>query len=332
MNTFGRNLRLTTFGESHGKAMGGILEGMPGGVKIDMDVILRETARRRPGQSHLVTARNEKDMPEILSGLTDDMVTLGTPIGFIVRNTDQRSDDYGEMAELYRPNHADFTYDMRYGLHEVRGGGRASARETLNWVIGGAFARQLPCMKDVAIHARIVSIGGVEGSDEALHAIVEEAMKRGDSVGGVVECTIEGVPAGIGNPVFGKLHARLAQAMMGINAAKGFEYGDGFAAASMYGTEQADIFTSKEGHIITKTNHSGGIQGGISNGMPIVFRVAFKPTPTLLRDIETVDKKGNNRILKGKGRHDPCVALRAVPVVEAMAALVIADEILMHNA
>lgn len=328
MNTFGRNLRLTTFGESHGKAMGGILDGMPGGVKIDMDVIQRETARRRPGQSRLVTARNEKDIPELLSGLTDDMVTLGTPIGFIVRNTDQRSGDYGEMANLYRPNHADFTYDMRYGLHEARGGGRSSARETLNWVIGGAIARQLPCMKDISVNAKVISIGGVSGTQEELAKVVEDAMKRGDSVGGVVECRIEGVPAGVGNPVFGKLHARLALAMMSINAAKGFEYGDGFAAASAYGTEQADIFTSEEGHIHTITNHSGGIQGGISNGMPITFRVAFKPTPTLLRDIETVDKEGKLRILKGKGRHDPCVALRAVPVVEAMAVLVVADEML----
>lgn len=328
MNTFGRNLKLTTFGESHGKAMGGILDGMPGGVKIDMDVILRETARRRPGQSHLVTSRNEKDIPELLSGLTDNMVTLGTPIGFIVRNTDQRSADYGEMAELYRPNHADFTYDMRYGIHEARGGGRASARETLNWVIAGAIARQLPCMAGISINAKVISIGGVEGAKEELEAVVEEAMKRGDSVGGVVECAIEGVPAGIGNPVFGKLHARLSQAMMSINAAKGFEYGDGFAAASAYGTEQADIFTSEDGNIRTVTNHSGGIQGGISNGMPITFKVAFKPTPTLLRDIETVDKEGQRKTLRGKGRHDPCVALRAVPVVEAMAVLVIADEML----
>lgn len=331
MNTFGRNLRLTTFGESHGKAMGGILDGMPGGIKIDMDIILRETARRRPGQTPLVTARNEKDIPEFLSGLTDDMVTLGTPIGFIVRNTDQRSSDYGEMAALYRPNHADFTYDMRYGLHEARGGGRASARETLNWVIGGAIARQLPCMKDIRANAKVISIGGCQGAEENLHKVVEEAIKRGDSVGGIVECTVEGIPAGIGNPVFGKLHARLAQAMMGINAAKGFEYGDGFAAASMYGTQHADIFTTQEGHIHTLSNHSGGIQGGISNGMPIVFRVAFKPTPTLLRDIETVDKEGNYRILRGKGRHDPCVALRAVPVVEAMAVLVIADELLSRQ-
>lgn len=328
MNTFGRNIRLTTFGESHGKAMGGILDGMPGGVKIDMDVILRETARRRPGQSHLVTARNEKDIPELLSGLTDDMVTLGTPIGFLVRNTDQRSGDYGEMAELYRPNHADFTYDMRYGLHEARGGGRASARETLNWVIGGAIVRQLPCMKNICIEAGVISIGGVSGTQEELEKVVEEAMKRGDSVGGVVECMIKGIPAGIGNPVFGKLHARLAQAIMSINAAKGFEYGDGFAAASAYGTEQADIFNSEEGHIHTLTNHSGGIQGGISNGMPIKFRVAFKPTPTLLRDIETVNKEGQPKILKGKGRHDPCVAIRAVPVVEAMTALVLADEMI----
>lgn len=328
MNTFGRNIRLTTFGESHGKAMGGVLDGMPGGIKLDIDAILQETARRRPGQNHLVTARNEKDIPEFLSGLTDDMVTLGTPIGFIVRNTDQRSGDYSEMASLYRPNHADFTYDMRYGLHEPRGGGRASARETLNWVIGGAIARQIPGMKGISIKAAVISVGGVKGTPEELSKVVDEAMKKGDSVGGVVECVIEGMPAGIGDPVFGKLHARLAQAMMSINAAKGFEYGDGFAAASMYGTEHADKFTSHDGVISTLTNHSGGIQGGISNGMPIIFRVAFKPTPTLLQDIETVDKNGEKKILKGKGRHDPCVALRAVPVVEAMAALVIADHLL----
>lgn len=328
MNTFGKNLRLTTFGESHGKAMGGIIDGVPGGIKLDLEAILKETARRRPGQNHLVTARNEKDIPEFLSGLTDDMMTLGTPIGFIVRNTDQRSGDYSEMAQLYRPNHADFTYDMRYGLHEARGGGRASARETLNWVVGGAVARQLPCMKGIEISANVISIGGKSGSQEDLAKVVEDAMKKGDSVGGVVECQIKGMPAGKGNPVFGKLHARLAQAMMSINAAKGFEYGDGFNAAAMYGTEHADKFTFEDGKISTVTNHSGGIQGGISNGMPIVFRVAFKPTPTLLQDIETVDKDGQKKILKGKGRHDPCVALRAVPVVEAMAALVIADHLL----
>ncbi len=325
MNTFGKNLRLTTFGESHGKAMGGILDGMPGGVQLSMDVVLQATARRRPGQSHIVTARNEKDIPEFLSGLTDDMVTLGTPIGFIVRNTDQHSHDYDEMGTLYRPNHADFTYDMRYGIRDPRGGGRASARETLNWVIAGAIARQLPCMKGISITAGIISIGGATGTDEDLARVVEEAMKEGDSVGGVVGCVVSGIPAGIGNPVFGKLHARLAEAMMSINAAKGFEYGDGFAASSMRGTQHADIFASQDGKITTKTNHSGGIQGGISNGNDIVFRVAFKPTPTLLRDIETVDKEGCQAILKGKGRHDPCVALRAVPVVEAMAALTIAD-------
>lgn len=329
MNTFGRNIRLTTFGESHGKAMGGILDGVPGGVRIDMDLILRETARRRPGQSRLVTARNEQDIPEILSGVTDDMITLGTPIGFIVRNTDQRSRDYGEMSRMYRPNHADYTYDMRYGLHEARGGGRASARETVNWVIGGAIARQLPCMRGIEIHARLSAVGGVEGSLEELAKEIERAMKRGDSIGGIVECEVTGVPAGVGNPVFGKLHSRLAQAMMSINAAKGFEYGDGFRAASMRGSEHADIFTSLDGKIVTRSNHSGGIQGGISNGMPINFRVAFKPTPTLLTDIETVDKDGNPCILKGKGRHDPCVALRAVPVVEAMAALTICDELIL---
>lgn len=328
MNTFGKNLRLTTFGESHGKAMGGILDGVPGGIQLDLNAIRKETARRRPGQNALVTARNEMDEPEFLSGLTDGCVTLGTPIGYIVRNRDQRSDDYKEMSALYRPNHADFTYDKRYGLHEARGGGRASARETLNWVVGGAIARQIPCMRNVKISSSIVEIGGKKGSREELDAVVAEAIKRGDSVGGIVECTIEGVPAGIGNPVFGKLHARLAEAMMSINAVKGFEYGDGFAAASMYGTEHADIFTCEDGKILTESNHSGGIQGGISNGMPICFRVAFKPTPTLLQDIRTVDPAGNEAILKGRGRHDACVALRGMVVVEAMAALTICDEML----
>ena len=331
MNTFGRNIRLTTFGESHGKAMGGILDGVPAGVQLSMDVILRETARRRPGQSHLVTARNEKDIPELLSGLTDDMVTLGTPIGFIVRNTDQHSNDYDEMAALYRPNHADFTYDCRYGIRDPRGGGRSSARETLNWVIGGAIVRQFPFMRNVDIKAEIISIGGVSGTMDEMMKVVEQAKRDGDSVGGVVQCVVKGMPAGVGNPVFGKLHARLAEAMMSINAAKGFEYGDGFAAATMRGTEQADIFTSEDGKITTLSNHSGGIQGGISNGNDIIFRVAFKPTPTLLRDVPTVDKDGNPAILKGKGRHDPCVALRAVPVVEAMAALVIADHLMIQN-
>lgn len=325
MNTFGRNIRLTTFGESHGKAMGGIIDGIPGGVQLSMDAILRETARRRPGQSHLVTARNEKDQPEFLSGITEDMVTLGTPIGFIVRNTDHHSSDYDEMAALYRPNHADYTYDMRYGIRDPRGGGRASARETLNWVIGGAIARQLPCMKGISISADIIAIGGVDGSREEMEREVERAMKEGDSLGGIVECVISGVKPGVGEPVFGKLHARLAEAMMSINAAKGFEYGDGFASAAMRGTRHADIFTSGDSGIKTLTNHSGGIQGGISNGSDILFRVAFKPTPTLLRDIETVDKEGRPAILKAKGRHDPCVAIRAVPVVEAMAALTIAD-------
>lgn len=330
MNTFGRNIRLTTFGESHGKAMGGILDGVPGGVRLDMDAILLAVARRRPGQSSIVSARNEQDIPEILSGVTDDMTTLGTPIGFIVRNTDTRSGDYSGFANMYRPNHADYTYDMRYGLHEPRGGGRASARETVNWVIAGAIASQLPCMKGIDIQARLIAVGGVKGSPEELEEEVRKARDAGDSVGGIVECTISGMPAGIGNPVFGKLHARLAEAMMTINAAKGFEYGDGFAAAASRGSGQADIFTCIEGSVSTLTNHSGGIQGGISNGMPIKFRVAFKPTPTLLRDVPSIDSEGRPCILKGKGRHDPCVAVRAVPVVEAMAALVVCDELIIR--
>ena len=301
------------------------MDGVPAGVSLSMDLILRQTARRRPGQSHLVTSRDEKDIPEFLSGLTEGMVTLGTPIGFMVRNTDQRSSDYDAMACLYRPNHADFTYDARYGIRDPRGGGRASARETLNWVIAGAIARQLPFMKGISVEAEIISIGGVTGDGGLMAQEVEKAMREGDSVGGVVQCVVAGVPAGVGDPVFGKLHARLAHAMMSINAAKGFEYGDGFAAASMRGSAHADIFSSRDGVVATLTNHSGGIQGGISNGGDIVFRVAFKPTPTLLRDVPTVDRDGNPAVLKAKGRHDPCVALRAVPVVEAMAALTVAD-------
>ena len=323
MNTFGQRLRLTTFGESHGPAMGGILDGVPPRFKIDFEALQKGLDRRRPGQSTLTTARNEADRPEFLSGLTSDGVTLGTPIGFIVRNSDHRSSDYS--ATLLRPNHADYTYMLRYGIRDHRGGGRASARETVNWCVGGEIARQLLASKGIAISARLISVGGRESDFEE---IIAAAKRNGDSVGAVVGCVINGMPGGVGDPVFGKLHARLAQAIMSINAAKGFDYGLGFESANQLGSDVVDFFRCDEDGIHTTTNYSGGIQGGISNGQDIWFRVAFKPTPTLMRDVVTVDIDGEEHVLKAAGRHDPCVGVRAVPVVEAMAALTIADAML----
>lgn len=353
MNTFGRNLRLTTFGESHGAAMGGIIDGFPPGFKIDFDELYEEVAKRRPGSSALVTARNESDSPEFLSGISPEGVTLGTPIGFIVRNSDHHSSDYDEMARIYRPNHADYTYMMRYGIRDHRGGGRASARETVNWVVAGALAQQWLKSKGITIEAELSAVGFADFSREisdelkrnadipiseimneeyrkTLRDIVMETKKSGDSIGGKVTCLITGVPAGIGNPVFGKLHAALASAMMSINAAKGFEYGIGFESGMERGSHSADRFIPRENvedSLKTATNYSGGIQGGISNGMPIYFNVAFKPTPTIMIPQPTVDTHGYAAIMKPAGRHDPCVAVRAVPVVKAMAALVIADYI-----
>lgn len=350
MNTFGKNLTLTTFGESHGPAMGGVIDGFPSGYKIDFEALYREIAKRRPGQSALTTARKETDMPEFLSGISTDGVTLGTSIGFIVRNADHHSSDYDEMAKVYRPSHADYTYIRRYGIRDPRGGGRQSARETVNWVVAGALASQWLETKGIKIESVLSQVGPVTAGDifdslmtnpeqpfelsvnpslkAAMEEMVMEAKKAGDSVGGRVSCLITGLRAGVGNPVAEKLHARLAQAMMSINAAKGFEYGLGFRAASARGSETDDRFLpiEKEGdQIKTATNYSGGIQGGISNGMPIFFSVAFKPTPTLMMPLETVDTDGHARTLNPAGRHDPCVAVRAVPVVKAMAALVVAD-------
>lgn len=349
MNTFGKNLTLTTFGESHGPAMGGVIDGFPAGFKIDFDTLRAEVAKRRPGSSPLVTARNETDMPEFLSGISPDGITLGTPIGFIVRNADHRSADYDEIARLYRPNHADYTYDRRYGIRDARGGGRSSARETVNWVVAGALASQWLESRGIKIQAALIQAGSVTAGDifdgfmtdpekhsvlnvnKDLQLAMEEeimlAKKNGDSIGGRVGCLITGVPAGIGNPVAEKLHAVLAHAMMSINAAKGFEYGLGFRAGSAHGSETADIFVASDdmNHVHTTTNYSGGIQGGISNGMPIFFSVTFKPTPTLMRELPTIDNTGKEVVMKPAGRHDPCVAVRAVHVVKAMAALTIAD-------
>lgn len=353
MNTFGRNLTLTTFGESHGPAMGGILDGFPAGFKLNLEKIKEEVAKRRPGSSPLVSARDEKDIPEFLSGILPDGTTLGTPIGFIVRNSDQRPDDYSELSGLYRPSHADYSYDCRYGIRDSRGGGRSSARETVSWVVAGAIASQWLEQQGINVQTALTGVGDLKADDildslmshpeETLELIVKESLNKemektisecrntGDSIGGRVSCLIKGVPAGIGNPVADKLHASLASAMMSINAAKGFEYGLGFKASSSFGSEVNDIFIpgiEPGAPLRTSTNYSGGIQGGISNGMPIFFSVYFKPTPTIMRVQETVDTEGSKRILNPAGRHDPCVAVRAVHVVKAMASLVISDYLL----
>lgn len=316
MNTFGKYIRLTTFGESHGPAMGGILDGMPSRVHIDLAKVQEELDRRAPGRSQFVSQRKEPDRLEVLSGITADGLTLGTPIGFIVRNKDHRPEDYVQYEGKFRPNHADYTYYAKYGIHDFRGGGRASARETVSWVAAGAICRQWLDRFGISVSARLVETGNIE-----------DAASRGDSVGGVVEGHIEGLPTGVGEPVFDKLSARLASAMMTINAAKAFEYGDGFMAASMRGSECQDIpyIEVETGNISFHTNHSGGIQGGISNGMPVDFRVWFKPTPTIMQTTETLDVNGSRTIIEPCGRHDPCVAVRAVPVVEAMAVLTVAD-------
>lgn len=352
MNTFGTKLRLTTFGESHGKAIGGVIDGFPSGFKIDFEKLYSEIAKRSPGGSLLVTQRKETDRPEFLSGVTEDGVTTGTSIGFIIRNSDNRGKDYSEVAEKYRPNHADYTYDAKYGLRDYRGGGRASARETANWVVAGALALQWLNTRGIEVEAQLSGVGGVSYSGiltwqwaedpekvgtltvpsdviEKMEAEIIKAKNDGDSVGGTVTCVITGLDAGVGSPVADKLHARLAYAMMSINAAKGFEYGLGMEMATKRGSEVLDIFTvDDENKVATKTNFSGGIQGGISNGMPIYFNVAFKPTPTIMQELPTINKSHEETILKMQGRHDPCVAVRAVPVVKAMAALVIADFLL----
>lgn len=323
MNTFGTNVRLTTFGESHGPAMGGILDGMPSRVQIDLARIQEELDRRAPGRQALTSQRCEPDRIEVLSGLSADSLTLGTPIGFIIRNQDARPGDYAEYQSRFRPNHADYTYYAKYGIHDFRGGGRASARETVSWVAAGAFCRQWLETFGIKVSARFIETNSVQ-----------EAASRGDSTGGIVEGLIEGMPVGVGQPVFGKLHARLAEAMMSINAAKAFEYGDGMSAASAFGTDQQDRmhYDAATGKVCFESNHSGGVQGGISNGMPINFKVYFKPTPTIMQPIETIDTSFEPVTIPPRGRHDPCVAMRAVPVVEAMALLTIADLFSMHNA
>lgn len=353
MNTIGQIYRLTSFGESHGMAIGGVIDGMPAGVTVDIDEVQRQLDRRRPGQSAITTGRNEGDKVEILSGLMDN-VTTGCPIGFVIRNSNQHSEDYDNIKNVFRPSHADFTYTAKYGIRDHRGGGRTSARETASRVVGGAFARQALAMSGITIYAYTSQVGELKlypeyqrynpalidtnpvrcpdpAMAEKMYRLIKRVKDAGDTIGGVITCVIKGVPAGLGDPVFGKLHARLASAMMSINAAHAFDYGMGFADCGRLGSEMNDEFTNVKGRIVTKTNHSGGIQGGISNGRDIYFRVGFKPVATLLREIDTVDAAGKHVVLKARGRHDPCVLPRAVPIVEAMAAMTVFDAWLLNR-
>ena len=349
-NSFGNILTLTTFGESHGAAIGGVIDGFPAGVKIDFDEIQRMVARRRPGQSVITTSRNEADEVEVLSGVMEG-ISLGTPIGFIIRNTNQHSSDYSDIAKCFRPSHADFTYQSKYGIRDFRGGGRSSARET---AAAGAFAMQALKQLNISITAYTSQVGEIsinkpytalnlsdidnnivrcpdaEIAREMIAAITD-AKAKGDTLGGVVTCVIKGVPVGLGEPVFSRLNAQLGSAMLSINAAKGVDFGLGFGFVNQRGSEVVDCFTAENGSIKTTTNHSGGIQGGISNGEDIYFKVAFKPVATLLQDVDTVDVDGNPMVLRAKGRHDPCVVPRAVPIVEAMAAMVILDNYLLNR-
>ncbi len=347
-NSIGNIFKLTTFGESHGKAIGGIIDGCPSGHEIDFNFISNEMSRRKPGQSKIVTQRKENDSVEFLSGIFNG-ITTGTPIGFIIKNNDQKSKDYDHLKNSFRPSHADFVYEKKYGTRDYRGGGRSSARETACRVVAGAIAKQI--LKDISIYAYTSSIGNIsinenyeiskvedieksivrcpdsKISDQMIRE-VKKARKNGDTLGGIVKCIIKNVPIGLGEPVFNKLHSELGRAMLSINAVKGFEYGSGFRGTKMKGSEHNDIILKD---LTTKTNFSGGIQGGISNGMDIYFNVAFKPVATIMKNQNTVDSNGNKSIIEGKGRHDPCVVPRAIPIVEAMAAIVILDYYLINK-
>lgn len=346
--TLGNYLTFSSFGESHGEAYGGILTNFPAGVKIDFDEIQHQLNRRKPGQSAIVTQRKEADEVRFLSGIFEGKTT-GMPIGFLVENENQKTKDYEHLARAYRPSHADYTYDQKFDFRDYRGGGRSSARETLNWVVAGTLAKYL--LPEVEIYSYVSSVGEIsctksyqeldfskidenevrcpdETTAKLMIERIEQARKKGDTVGGTITCVIKNAPKGLGEPVFNKLHAELGKAMLGINACKGFEYGTGFEGAKMSGSAQNDIFNADG---TTKTNHSGGIQGGISNGMDIYFRVAFKPVSTLMMPQESIDNVGNIIKLEGKGRHDPCVLPRAVPVVDALSAFVLADMYLIDK-
>ena len=347
-NSYGTLFRVTTFGESHGEALGGIIDGCPPGIMLDLDAIHLEMSRRKPGQSAIVTQRKESDEVQFLSGIFEGKTT-GTPIGFIIPNTNQKSDDYSHIKDNFRPSHADYVYEKKYGVRDYRGGGRSSARETASRVVAGAVAKQM--LPQIKINAYVSSVGPiflekpyqdldftktennpVRCPDEESAIIMEQYIrtirKEGDTVGGTVTCVIQNVPIGLGEPVFDKLHAELGKAMLSINAVKGFEFGSGFCGAKMKGSQHNDLYNSDG---TTKSNLSGGIQGGISNGMDIYFRVAFKPVATIMQKQESLDKKGNITEMTGKGRHDPCVVPRAVPIVEAMAAIVLADFYLINK-
>jgi len=347
-NTFGNIFRVSTYGESHGKAIGGVIDGCPSEIEIDFDAIQNDLNRRKPGQSAIVTQRKEPDEVEFYSGIFEGKTT-GTPIGFAIHNTNQKSKDYGHIKDSYRPSHADFVYDQKYGFRDYRGGGRSSARETASRVVAGAIAKQF--LKGIEIQAFVSQVGdmnlgkhyteldlsltesnAVRCPDVEMAAKMEEYIKsikkEGDTIGGIITCVAKNVPIGLGEPVFDKLHAELGKAMLSINAVKGFEYGSGFEGVKMKGSEHNDQFNSDGS---TKTNYSGGIQGGISNGMDIYFNVAFKPVATVIQGYETIDKEGNMVQTQGKGRHDPCVVPRAVPIVEAMTALVLADYTLINR-
>ena len=348
-NSFGTLLKLSTFGESHGTAIGGVLDGVPPGILLDMEAIQRDLDRRKPGQSALVTQRKEPDQVQLFSGIFEGKTT-GTPIGFAIFNTNQKSQDYTHIADSYRPSHADYVYDQKYGFRDYRGGGRSSARETAARVVAGAIAKQI--IPSIKIQAYVSQVGDVcldksyleldlaqtETNDvrcpdpkkaAEMESLIKSIKKEGDTIGGVIDCVIQGVPVGLGEPVFDKLHARLGSAMLSINAVKGFEYGSGFHGVTMKGSAHNDAYQTDGS---TVTNHSGGVQGGISNGMDIYFRVAFKPVATLIQAYTTINKSGEVIETHGKGRHDPCVVPRAVPIVEAMAALVIADFSLIRKA
>lgn len=346
--TLGNYLTFSSFGESHGEAYGGILTNFPAGVKIYFDEIQHQLSRRKPGQSAIVTQRKEADEVRFLSGIFEGKTT-GMPIGFLVENENQKTKDYEHLARAYRPSHADYTYDQKFGFRDYRGGGRSSARETLNWVVAGTLAKHL--LPEVEIYSYVSSVGEIsctkpyqeldfskidenevrcpdETTAKLMIERIEQARKKGDTVGGTITCVIKNAPKGLGEPVFNKLHAELGKAMLGINACKGFEYGAGFEGAKMSGSAQNDVFNADG---TTKTNHSGGIQGGISNGMDIYFRVAFKPVSTLMMLQESIDNVGNIIKLEGKGRHDPCVLPRAVPIVDALSAFVLADMYLIDK-
>lgn len=359
MNSFGNIFRLTTFGESHGIAVGGVIDGMPAGIEVDEAFLQSEMARRRPGQSAITTGRNEADQVELLSGVFESKTT-GTPIGFEVRNSNQHSGDYDNIRNLYRPSHADYTYTQKYGLRDHRGGGRSSARETLSRVVAGALAKMALRQLGISVQAYTSQVGDLKLDNDwtrydlsqieqnavrcpdpemAAHmeALIKEVKADGDTIGGTITCVIQGVPVGLGEPVFGRLNAALGAAMLSINACKGFEYGLGFDDCGRRGSEMIDPFlpAATDSGVLpqlkTTANHSGGIQGGISNGQPIYFRCAFKPVATLLKPIETVSLDGQPTVLQARGRHDPCVLPRAVPIVEAMAAMTILDYYLLNK-